>query len=281
MPSPSRAPLGVDALRYYLLRDVPFGQDGNFSHDALLTRYNSDLANGLGNLASRTLTMIERYCGGEVPAPHAPHAVGEAENCARRCRYAKPRATVLAAIRGAILLARPRNHLGRHRRRSTATSRRRSPGRWPKIPSQRASPRDRAVPCRRSRCAFMVALAHPVLAECHGKDLAAARAVWRAGEVRIDQLAWGGLRPGTRIGEPAAVFPRVEKTETLEKIAAMEQEITQSATARPQRRPRSGRNAGRGTPRRGAARLRAGGAARHCRASASTISPRWRCASAR
>ena len=39
--------LGVDALRYYLLRDVPFGQDGNFSHDALLTRYNSDLANGL------------------------------------------------------------------------------------------------------------------------------------------------------------------------------------------------------------------------------------------
>jgi len=44
-------------------------------------------------------------------------------------------------------------------------------------------------------------------------------------EVRIDQLAWGGLRPGTLIGEPAAVFPRVEKTETLEKIAAMEQEI--------------------------------------------------------
>jgi methionyl-tRNA synthetase len=62
--------IGVDALRYYLLRDVPFGQDGNFSHDALLTRYNSDLANGLGNLASRTLAMIGRYCEGQIPSAH-------------------------------------------------------------------------------------------------------------------------------------------------------------------------------------------------------------------
>ena len=60
--------LGNDALRYYLLREVVFGQDGNFSKDALITRYNADLANGLGNLASRTLTMIENYCGGVVPA---------------------------------------------------------------------------------------------------------------------------------------------------------------------------------------------------------------------
>src|ERR1700734_2659419 len=60
--------LGNDALRYYLLREVVFGQDGNFSKDALITRYNADLANGLGNLSSRTLTMIENYCGGVVPA---------------------------------------------------------------------------------------------------------------------------------------------------------------------------------------------------------------------
>src|ERR1700677_80982 len=59
--------LGNDALRYYLLREVVFGQDGNFSREALITRYNADLANGLGNLASRTLTMIEQYFDGRIP----------------------------------------------------------------------------------------------------------------------------------------------------------------------------------------------------------------------
>src|ERR1700728_3059032 len=67
-PEPIVRVLGNDALRYYLLREVVFGQDGNFSRDALIKRYNADLANGLGNLASRTLTMIEKYFGGEVPA---------------------------------------------------------------------------------------------------------------------------------------------------------------------------------------------------------------------
>src|SRR5437870_4123066 len=61
--------LGADALRYFLLREVVFGQDGSFSFDALVQRYNADLANGLGNLASRTLTMISRYFHGEAPYP--------------------------------------------------------------------------------------------------------------------------------------------------------------------------------------------------------------------
>ncbi len=68
-PRPIVNVLGMDALRYYLLRETVFGQDGNFSYDALVQRYNSDLANGLGNLASRTLTMIEKYFEGKVPTP--------------------------------------------------------------------------------------------------------------------------------------------------------------------------------------------------------------------
>jgi methionyl-tRNA synthetase len=59
--------MGVDALRYFLLREIVFGADGNFSYDALVTRYNADLANGLGNLASRTLSMIQQYRGGAIP----------------------------------------------------------------------------------------------------------------------------------------------------------------------------------------------------------------------
>ncbi len=64
---PIRQVMGADALRYFLLREIVFGQDGSFSYDALIGRYNSDLANGLGNLASRTLTMIQQYRGGEIP----------------------------------------------------------------------------------------------------------------------------------------------------------------------------------------------------------------------
>ena len=60
---------GADAFRYFLLREVPFGQDGDFSQEAMITRINSDLANGLGNLLSRTLTLIERTQAGQVPAP--------------------------------------------------------------------------------------------------------------------------------------------------------------------------------------------------------------------
>lgn len=86
----ARQVLGADALRYFLLREVSFGQDGAFSYDALVGRYNSDLANDWGNLASRTLTMVARYFKGKIPYPSAATAwTGADQEIMRLARAAK------------------------------------------------------------------------------------------------------------------------------------------------------------------------------------------------
>lgn len=77
-PRPIAQVAGMDALRYFLLREVVFGQDGSFSYDALVQRYNSDLANGLGNLASRTLSMIHQYRQGVAPRSDGDSHIAEA-----------------------------------------------------------------------------------------------------------------------------------------------------------------------------------------------------------
>ena len=62
---------GADALRYFLLRELPFGMDGDFRDAAMLQRYNAELAGDLGNLVYRTLSMLDRYFGGVIPDPGA------------------------------------------------------------------------------------------------------------------------------------------------------------------------------------------------------------------
>jgi methionyl-tRNA synthetase len=82
---------GVDQLRYFLLREVPFGQDGNYSHEAIAARVNADLANDLGNLAQRSLSMIAKNFGGILPQPGAFTANDETILAAADSMVAKAR----------------------------------------------------------------------------------------------------------------------------------------------------------------------------------------------
>ncbi len=71
------AQFGVDAVRYYLLSEMPYAQDGTISYENIIARYNSDLANNLGNLVNRTVAMVKKYFGGTVPAPTAIDALDD------------------------------------------------------------------------------------------------------------------------------------------------------------------------------------------------------------
>ncbi len=214
--------LGVDALRYYLLRDVPFGQDGNFSHDALITRYNSDLANGLGNLASRTLTMIERYCGGQVPAPLSAIALGEGETSLQAALTQAAR-EVLAAYEE-LSFSRALELLWAAISAVDGYLTAQKPWTLAELPEQRDR-LDTVLYYSAESLRIIVALAHPVLPNATFKIWTQLGQSGALAEARIDQLSWGQMPAGTRIGEPSAVFPRVEKKEALERILTMEQDM--------------------------------------------------------
>jgi methionyl-tRNA synthetase len=217
--------LGVDALRYFLLREIVFGGDGSFSREALIARYNSDLANGLGNLASRTAAMIERSFGGKVPKASelrpqdkelskvAQESIGAVLEHYDRFEFSRALELVWAIIAAAdkYLTTEQPWSLGS----SEADQQRRGTILWVTAEVLR----------------IVTALAHPVLPESTAK-------VWRLlgqsgslGSFELDTLRWGQLLPGLALGQFQALFPRVEKSEAMERIEAMENQSQKPAAA--------------------------------------------------
>src|SRR6204780_87597 len=217
--------LGNDALRYYLLREVVFGQDGNFSREALITRYNADLANGLGNLTNRTLTMIENYCGGVGPAQTAaPSNLREIASTTFHTKIRTPHdkfefSDALTLLWGSVAIAD--KYLAEQK-----------PWTLAKDPAQKAR-LEQVLYVAAESLRIVSVLAHPVIPDATQK-------IWeqlgQAGKIEnasINDLQWGGLKPGTRIGKPEGVFPRADKNEILERIETMENEIRNPAGAQP------------------------------------------------
>jgi methionyl-tRNA synthetase len=227
LPRPIANMLGMDALRYFLLREVVFGQDGNFSYDALVTRYNSDLANGLGNLASRTVALIEKNFAGKIPKPgarqpqddalakEAQAAIGEVLEHYDRMEFARALETMWSVIGAAdkYLTAEQPWALGS----SEADQAREATILWTAAELLRV----------------VVALANPVLP-------ATAAKVWillgQAGSLdsfELDGLCWGQLAPGAQLGKAQTLFPRVDKAEAIERIESMANEELNPKLAAP------------------------------------------------
>jgi len=213
--------LGADALRYFLLREVVFGQDGSFSFDALVQRYNADLANGLGNLASRTLTMIKRYFKGEVPYPSlAARNAGDdvireaAEKAIAECSQFFTEYRFSAALESIWigLIAKVDKYIVENEP-------------WALGEKKDEESRVRlATVLYTSAEALRIAtaLAHPVIPDATAK-------IWSQlglGEIKdfaSSDVKWGQLKLGTKLGEVQPVFPRADKS-AIERMQKMEEE---------------------------------------------------------
>ena len=226
-----------DIVRYFCLREMAFGQDSKFGYEALIDRANSDLASGLGNLSSRTLTMIGRYCDGLIPAPDIDEEKRLQAKRAGIDADGQELATALEHARDSFVQHFDDYAFQRALEAAWSVIARADkmisdakPWELAKDASQKQTLN--AVLYRAAETLrWLAVLLHPVMPD-------ATRAIWgqlgRADDVaQFDptQLQWGGTGPGTRIGEIAPVFPRIDKAKIMAEIEKENQE-KEAATVR-------------------------------------------------
>jgi methionyl-tRNA synthetase len=198
-PDEVAAQYGVDALRYFLLRELPFGLDGDYRDAAMHQRYNSELAGDFGNLVFRTLSMIDRYFGGVVPEPAGEPAGPLAEAAA-------PLYADVDAAMADLQFSKALERIWEFVRRANQYVEERKPWQLNKDPAGREK-----LACAMyhlaEACRILGLLVEPTMP-------AAAHAIREQfalpPETRPlkDALAWGGLKPGARVRRGDPLFPK-------------------------------------------------------------------------
>jgi methionyl-tRNA synthetase len=213
---PIRQVMGADALRYFLLREIVFGQDGAFSYDALVGRYNSDLANGIGNLASRTLSMIQQYRGGVIPRGEEPGIAALANETIATVRAAYEKFEFSKALEAVWALISVVDKFIVER----------APWKLSRVKEDAAQQQlDATLYASAEAVRVVTALLAPVLPESAPRIWAQLGMPEPVESVQFGALAWGGLEAGQKIGEVAAVFPRIELKDAVVKMRAIEEEV--------------------------------------------------------
>ncbi len=213
-PGPIVDVTGNDALRYFLLREITFGQDGSFSYDALIQRYNSDLANGLGNLASRTLTMIHQYRKGLIPASDG---LGDIAASARRTtevtidnlnhfNFSKALETIWAFISviDKFIVDRAPWKLAKDSEPHSQTL------------------LDETLYTAAEALRIICGWLYPVMPESTAKIWAQLGMTTPIENIGIADLHWGKLPAGQQVGKVSGVFPRLDAKASIERMEELE-----------------------------------------------------------
>jgi len=212
----------VDALRYFLLREITFGQDGSFSYDALVQRYNADLANGLGNLASRTLSMIQQYREGIIPQSDG---LGDVAVTARSTTEA-----VLEAFDG-FNFSRGLENIWSFISVIDKLIVERAPWKLFKNPDAHSQKLlDETLYTAAESLRIICGWLYPVMPD-------SSRKIWEQlgisapiETLRTADLHWGKLQGGQSVGKISGVFPRLEAQSSIAKMKELEiQELARQA----------------------------------------------------